>query len=151
MLGSVFDANSLGKWIFDWTVYHEGVDKPIVDVAGDLWLLLIKLYGKIKRADEIVGQVRKPENQELINDFIDAGERLTDKFRSLLKTCETAMLKAGKKKGSGLGKNSGVEFVVTLFGRDREMAKTEKLMQGIRLFNVRFDANCPEILDNPTI
>ncbi|KHO01601.1 uncharacterized protein MAM_00602 [Metarhizium album ARSEF 1941] len=151
LLGSVFDANSLGKWIYDWTVYHEGPDKPIADMAGDLWLLLIKLYGKIKRAEEIVGQVRSVESREILNDFIDAGERLTDKLRALLKACESPMLKAAKKKGSGLGKNSGVEFVVTLFGRDRELAKTEKLMQGIRLFNLRFDANCQDIIDTPTL
>ncbi|KAG8423992.1 hypothetical protein J3458_000833 [Metarhizium acridum] len=151
LLGSVFDANSLGKWIYDWTVYHEGPDKPIADMAGDLWLLLIQLYGKIKRAEEIVGQIRSAENREIMNDFIDAGERLTDKLRALLKACESPMLKAAKKKGSGLGKNSGVEFVLTLFGRDRELAKTEKLMQGIRLFNLRFDANCQDIIDNPTL
>ncbi|KAK8922143.1 hypothetical protein VCV18_006197 [Metarhizium anisopliae] len=151
LLGSVFDANSLGKWIYDWTVYHEGPDKPIADMAGDLWLLLIKLYGKIKRAEEIVGQIRSAENREIMNDFIDAGERLTDKLRALLKACESPMLKAAKKKGSGLGKNSGVEFVLTLFGRDRELAKTEKLMQGIRLFDLRFDANCQDIIDNPTL
>jgi hypothetical protein len=120
-------------------------------MAGDLWLLLIKLFGKIKRAEEIVSHVRSADNREVINDFIDAGERLTDRLRSLLKACESPMLKAAKKKGSGLGKNSGVEFVLTLFGRDRELAKTEKLMQGIRLFNLRFDANCQDIIDTPTM
>ncbi|TWU76059.1 hypothetical protein ED733_007437 [Metarhizium rileyi] len=150
LLGSVFDANSLGKWIYDWTIYHEGPDKPIADMAGDLWLLLIKLYDKIKRAEEAVGVVRSQENREILNDFIDSGERLTEKLRNLLKNCEVPMLRASKKKSSGLGKNSGVEFVLTLFGRDRELAKTEKLMQGIRLFNLRFDANCQDIVDHPT-
>ena len=28
LLGSVFDANSLGKWIYDWTVYHHGASSP---------------------------------------------------------------------------------------------------------------------------
>ncbi|KAJ3504357.1 hypothetical protein NM208_g16351 [Fusarium decemcellulare] len=51
------------------------------------------------------------------------------------------MLKAAKRKQSGLGKNAGVEFVETLFGRDRELDKTEKFMQNVRLFNLRFDAN----------
>ena len=151
LLGSVFDANSLGKWIYDWTVYREGPATPISDMAGELWLLLIQLAGKVKRAEETVGRVRSAENRETINEFIDAGERLTDKLRSLLKTCESPMLKAARKKQSGLGKNSGVEFVDTLFGRERELSKTERFMQSVRLFNLRFDANCEEILRHPTM
>jgi hypothetical protein len=151
LLGSVFDANSLGKWIYDWTVYREGPSTPISDMAGELWLILIQLAGKIKRAEDVVGRVRSAENRETISDFIDAGERLTDKLRSLLKTCESPMLKAARKAKSGLGKNSGVEFVDTLFGRDRELARTEKFMQNVRLFNLRFDANCEDIVRDPTL
>lgn len=150
LLGSVFDANSLGKWIYDWTVYHHGPATPISDMSGELWLLLIQLAGKVKRAEEVVGRVRSTEQRDMVEDFIESGERLTEKLRTLLKACEAPMLKAAKRKQSGLGKNAGVEFVETLFGRDRELAKTEKFMQNVRLFNLRFDANCEEILRNPT-
>ncbi|KAK3377590.1 hypothetical protein B0H63DRAFT_547096 [Podospora didyma] len=51
LLGSVFDADSLGKWIYDWTVYHHGPSTLISDMAGELWLLLLPLAGKLKRAD----------------------------------------------------------------------------------------------------
>ncbi|KAI9151587.1 hypothetical protein HJFPF1_08794 [Paramyrothecium foliicola] len=151
LLGSVFDANNLGKWIYDWTVYREGPNHPIADMAGELWLLLIQLAAKLKRAEDVVGRVRSVENKETIIEFIEAGERLMDKLRSLLKACEAPMLKAARKNKSGLGKNAGVEFVDTLFGRDRELAKTERFMQNVRLFNLRFDANCEEILRSPTI
>ncbi|KAI1817306.1 vegetative cell wall protein gp1 [Poronia punctata] len=151
LLGSVFDANSLGKWIYDWTVYHHGPSTPISDMAGEMWLLLIQLSGKIKRSEEIVPQVRTQENREMIEDFIASGERLTDKLRSLLKRCEAPMLKASKKREAAqLGKNSGIEFVETLFGRERELEKTERFMQQVRLWNLRFDANCEEILKKPT-
>ncbi|ROT42533.1 hypothetical protein SODALDRAFT_326696 [Sodiomyces alkalinus F11] len=152
LLGSVFDANSLGKWIYDWTVYRHGPSTPIAEVAGDLWLLLIQLSGKVKRAEECVERVRSKENREIMEDFIDSGERLQDKLRKLLKACEQPMLKAAstKKGGSQLGKNAGVEFVETLFGRERELDKTERFMQGVRLFNLRFDANCEDIIRNPT-
>ncbi|TGJ86958.1 hypothetical protein E0Z10_g1848 [Xylaria hypoxylon] len=151
LLGSVFDANSLGKWIYDWTVYHHGPATPISDMAGEMWLLLIQLSGKIKRSEEIVPQVRTQENREMIEDFIESGERLTDKLRSLLKRCESPMLKASKKREAAqLGKNSGIEFVETLFGRERELEKTERFMQSVRLWNLRFDANCEDILKRPT-
>jgi hypothetical protein len=59
LLGSVFDQNSLGKWIYDRTVYHHGASTPMTDVADDLWLLLIKLAGKMKRAEGCAQQSGK--------------------------------------------------------------------------------------------
>ncbi|CAK7568308.1 MAG: hypothetical protein SEPTF4163_006295 [Sporothrix epigloea] len=151
LLGSVFDANTLGKWIYDWTTYHHGPTSPISEMAGELWLLLIQLAGKIRRTDEVMPRVRVKENREMLEDFILSGERLTDKLRKLLKTCEAPMLRTtGKRDKAQLGKNAGVEFVETLFGHDREVEKTERFMQSVRLWNLRFDANCEEILRKPT-
>ena len=44
LLGSVFDASSLSKWIFDWTIHNHGASSPMAGVAGSL---LIKLVGKM--------------------------------------------------------------------------------------------------------
>ena len=86
----------------------------------------------------------------MIEDFIESGERLTDRLKKLLKACETPMLKAGKTKGPvRLDKNAGVEFVLTLFGRERQLGDTEKFTSAIRLWNLRFDANCEDILRRP--
>ncbi|KAI4169496.1 MAG: hypothetical protein LQ346_008962 [Caloplaca aetnensis] len=154
LLGSVFDANSLGKWIYDWTVFHHGSASPMSEVAGDLWLLLIKLAGKMKRADECLPRVRARDNQDMVEDFLESGDRLWGRFKKLLKACEEFMWKAAKREGSKgsikMGKNSGCEFVDSIFGRDRELEKTESLMQSIRLWNMRFDANCEDILRRPS-
>ncbi|KAI1777491.1 hypothetical protein F4818DRAFT_349658 [Hypoxylon cercidicola] len=149
LLGSVFDSNSLGKWIYDWTVHYHGPATPIADVAGELWVLLIQLSGKIKRAEDVVPEVRTQANREMIEDFIESGERLTDKLRVLLKKCEAPMLRSSKKEAAHLGQNAGVEFVKTIFGRERELERTEAFMQQVRLWNLRFDANCEAILKKP--
>jgi hypothetical protein len=154
LLGSVFDANSLGKWIYDWTVFHHGASTPMADVAGDLWLLLIKLAGKVKRADECLPRIQRVEAQEVVEDFLESGERLWGRFKKLLKGCELYMWKAAKREGGkgpvSMGRNAGCEFVESIFGRDRELENTEKLMNSIRLWNMRFDANCEDILRRPT-
>ena len=152
LLGSVFDANSLGQWIYDWAVYHHGPSTPIADMAGELWLLLIQLAGKIKRAEECMPRIRKDESRDMVGDFMESGERLTGKLKKLLKACETPMLKAGKRRGKDsaqLGKKAGIEFVDSIFGRDRQLEATEKFMASIRLWNLRFDANCEDILLKP--
>lgn len=155
LLGSVFDANSLGKWIYDWTVFHYGPATPLAEMAGELWLLLIQLAGKVKRAEEIMPKIRKQESREMVEDFLESGERLWIRFAKLLKVCEEYMWKAakretGEKKPMSMGKNSGCEFVDSIFGRDRELEKTEKLMTGMRLWSMRFDANCEDILRYPS-
>ncbi|KAL8410595.1 hypothetical protein RB596_000324 [Gaeumannomyces avenae] len=146
LLGSVFDANSLGKWIYNWTVYKHGRGHPISQMAGDLWLLLIATSGKVKRADEVIPSIHQEDVRKMVEDFIDSGDRLTDKLRKLLKRCEAPMLRSSKRKGSRLGSNAGVKFVLTLFGRERELPATEKFMASVRLWNLRFDANCDEVL-----
>jgi hypothetical protein len=40
LLGSVFDPNSIGLWIYDWTVFIYGPETPKSDIADELWLLL---------------------------------------------------------------------------------------------------------------
>ncbi|KAL4779362.1 hypothetical protein BJX76DRAFT_91391 [Aspergillus varians] len=153
LLGSVFDANSLGKWIYDWTVFHHGASTPMADVAGELWLLLIKLAGKVKRAAECVDRVKDAESQEIVEDFLESGKRLWSRFKKLLRTCEQFMWKAAKREGGksvSMGRNAGCEFVESIFGRDRELENTEKLMNSIRVWNMRFDANCDEILRKRT-
>ena len=149
LLGSVFDAYSLGKWIYDWTIYHHGPATPVTDTAGELWLLLIKLAGKIKRGEETLPKIRSAANMEIVEEFIEAGERMVDKLRKLLKVCEAPMLASAKKGKSALGKNAGIEFVETMFGKDRELEKTERFMAGVRLWDLRFDTNCEEILRKP--
>ncbi|KIV86858.1 hypothetical protein PV11_02441 [Exophiala sideris] len=151
LLGSVFDANSLGKWIYDWTVFHHGASTPMADMAGELWLLLIKLAGKMKRAEECVDRIHNLDKRETVEDFIISGHRLWDKFKGLLKECEHYMLKAAKRDGTKtMGKKAGTEFVDSIFGRDRYLESTEKIMNQVRLWNMRFDVNCEETLRRPS-
>ena len=124
------------------------------EVAGELWLLLIQLAGKVKRAEDGLSRIRQQASRDLVDDFLESGERLWQRFNKLLKICENYMWKAAKKEsGRGakvkMGQNSGCEFVDSIFGRDRELERTEKLMTGMRLWSMRFDANCEEILRNP--
>jgi len=151
LLGSVFDANSLGKWIYDWTANVHGAATPLADEAGELWLLLIQLFGKVSRMEKVVNRVRTKDDKEMVQEFLEAGDRLTAKFQEILKSCEQPMLEAANKQGSAsLGSEAGVEFVKTLFGRERKLKDVEKFMQYVRTFNLRYDVNCEAVVRNPT-
>ena len=91
LLGSVFDANSLGKWIYDWTAFYHGATTPMCDLAGELWLLMIQLAGKQKRIEGTLSRLTNSEDKELLDDFCLSAERLWGKFKKLLKACEENM------------------------------------------------------------
>jgi len=156
LLGSVFDANSLGKWIYDWTIFHHGPASSRAELAGELWLALIKLAGKIKRAEEGLPRIRRLDEHDLVDDFLESGERIWRRFNKILKNCEDDMWRAAKKEAQGkggsvaMGAKSGCAFVDAMFGRDRNLGITEKLMDSILLWSKRFDANCDDILRNPS-
>ncbi|KAI6249644.1 hypothetical protein HI914_02137 [Erysiphe necator] len=148
LLGNVFDANSLGKWIYDWTVSCYSSGSNLGKMAGELWLLLIQLAGKVKRAEECMSRTRSEDAKEMLHDFISSGERLNGRLCDILKLCEKPMLNVSESSGKShrLGTKAGIVFVETLFGQDRLLIKTEKFMHSMRLWNLRFDANCGEIL-----
>lgn len=107
MAGSVFDANSLGKWIYDWVayVYRRPEGNEMKKIAGELWLLLIQISGKVKRAIEVKANCIL-EDREMLEGFIESGELLNDELRRLLKRCEGPML--DKKR---LGTTAGIWFI----------------------------------------
>ena len=154
LLGSVFDANSLGKWIYDWTVYYHRAGAPMTEVAGELWLLLIKFAGKMKRAEECLPRIQSRSNWEVVKKFHDSAAKIWANMVQILRDCERFMWNAAKRDGSKgqvrMGEKSGIEFVMSIFGRERKLEDTERLMTSMRIWNMKFDAKCDKILRRPS-
>lgn len=144
LLGSVFDANSLGKWIYDWTVYRHGPGTEELELAGELWLSLIALSGKIRQAEDLLLRREKGSKRRLIEDFLDDGDELFDRFRRLLKSCERSMMRVAKRDREtgrvSMGASSGCEFVDCIFGESRGLQETEDLIQSMINWDKRYDA-----------
>jgi len=152
LLGSVFDANSLGEWIFNWTKFHHGRNHRATQTAAQMWDALIEFAGRLKRGKEFSPLIKRAENREIVDDFMDSGERLWSKLKALLKSCEEYMWRGVKNtKGDTvqMGKRSGAEFVDAMFNGDKEWDKTEGLLNGIVTWSKRFEVNCEEILRRP--
>lgn len=174
LCGSIFDANSLGKWIYDFTVHNETEkardrggfvippsEMPKAKMAGDLWLLLIQLAGKMRRAEDCRPRIRHKDDLRLVREFIDSGDRLWDRLSRILQECERQMKRTAKKEAKKkrvapedveripLSVETGRVFVETMFGRDRELDNTMKLQEGLRFWSHRFDANVEDIIRHP--
>ena len=137
LLGSVFDASSLGKWTFDWTVYFHGRGTPLADMAGDLWLLLIELSMKLERLYE---EDRRGGRE--VGSMIGDGERLWQRLDVLVGKCEAPMLRVMRSGGEDDAKidvEAGGRFLEWMFGRERKLHVTEKLMSDIRIWSRKYD------------
>lgn len=153
LLGSVFDANSLGEWIFNWTKFHHGRNHNATKTAAAMWEILIDFAARLKRAKEFSPLIKNADRKEIVDDFMDSGERLWQKLKGLLKSCEEYMWRGVKNsKGDNvqMGKRSGGEFVDAMFNGEKEWEKTETLLKGMYTWNRRFDVNCEDILRRPT-
>lgn len=158
LLGSVFDANSLGEWVYNWTKYHHGRSHDATRTAAGLWELLTEMSTKLKRANEFFPQIKEAENREILADFMESGERLWHKLKGLLKACEEYMWRGARGVASPrpdegktfqMGKRSGGEFVDAMFNGEKQWESTERLMRGMATWCQRFEVNCEEILRSP--
>lgn len=151
LLGSVFDANSLGEWIYQWTVYTYGPATPALELASILWTLITQIASKFKRAEMALPSVRKVDDKETLEDFLDSGDRLMMKLRRLLKACELSISKAFDKNDQRQARvSTGVEFAKTLFGEHRELDGLEIFLYSAALWNLRFEVNCSEAVGGPS-
>lgn len=152
LLGSVFDANSLGEWIFNWTKFVHGRGHPATKIAASLWDMLIDFAARLKRANDFSGDIKKKESREIVLDFVETADELWGKLRTLLKACEEYMWRTVKNKsgeGVQMGTPSGTEFVDALFNAEKQWEKTSKLMNAMDTWCSRFNVNCEEILRRP--
>lgn len=149
-LGNVFDTNSLGKWIFDWATPRYGAGSPMAEVAGDLWLLLIQLSGKLRLSDEFFQSPTRPretledlDKADMVSDFIRSGERLMEKLQLFLRTCEGPVSEALDEETQ-----LGDLLVDIMFDRSNRLDQTQRFIQEVRLWNFRWNANCAEVVGN---
>lgn len=145
--GNVFDANSFGKWIFDWTAFSYGGERsPIALIASDLWLVLIDLTTKLKLSEKLLQTStdrtsKDVRDADMVSDFIASGEGLMEKLQLFLGKCEEPVEEA-----LNYETELGGLLVNIMFDRSNRLGQTERLIQHIRLWNFRWDANCADVI-----
>lgn len=155
LLGTIFDYNSLGKYIFDLTRDRHGRTNPMKEIAGELWDLLIQFYGNIKKSEQFVKNnetttdLGLDETLELLKEFIEDGKIPKEKLDGLLRRCEDLVLRTHSGNSGRLGRKACPTLVDALFGRDQLLEETENLMQSMRNWIHDWDAECAEVIDPP--
>ena len=137
LMGSVFDPDSIGKWIFDFAAYVHGPDSPIADVAADLWLLFIKLAGRSETLKKRIEQYRSRQGHDGLQRMTRNVHKLWRKIQYLIKDCEEGMWDHVREDRDGiswLDQPAGIAFTRSLLHRGHHLERTEKLMTEIRVW-----------------
>ncbi|KAJ8174723.1 hypothetical protein LV161_008844 [Aspergillus fumigatus] len=146
LAGSVFDSNSLGKWIFDWARRAFGAGSVSVDIAGDLWLLMIRLAGRLSRLERLrdVRTVGRSSIGTGVNGLLHAvfgeGLLLWDELLELVSTCGRSMYSTDEYSClRRFGQESGIAFVQTLLRMPGALPWTQRFMRKVQAWERRFD------------
>lgn len=149
--GSVFDANSMGRWIYKWTAACRDKGATETATSAEFWFLIVQVAQKLQLCTRFVSQsegtdgVGQDEQLEMVTDFIQAGNRLMDKFQTLMTECEKAMYEPGKK--DTLRREAGMVFVDVFFSPTGHKTTTNSLVEGMRIWLHRWRVNCGFVMD----
>ncbi|KAG6362327.1 hypothetical protein INS49_010557 [Diaporthe citri] len=148
LLTSVFDANSLGKWVLDQTARIYGEHDEMTELAGDFWFEHIKLGGKIKHAKSRLPDIADSSVRQRVKEFITSGDKLVNELGEILKKCEQRVLEVtGINEIPKLGHKSVVVFIDTFIGRTPAQRDAfDDLTRSIREWNNSFDTGCANLL-----
>lgn len=138
ILGSVFSAVSLGKWIFDWTFHCYESNSEEVDIAEQLWYSLIDLLVRLKEAKNELNNNHSIDYKNILYDFVESGDNLKKKFNKIIYPCESCMLSA--KNNTGIVDNvGGIKFITCMFLQYRDHIK--RFIHLANLWTSRFKDN----------
>lgn len=150
LAGSVFDSNSFGKWMYDWSTYAYGPESSLAVVAGEMWLCLIRLAGKVKVLENR-GRFKKRFRRVgdgLCRSLLAEGTSLWEDFLRLFSRCEKSMYMTTEYiKHRRLAADSAVAFVESVFGVEDRLLRVEALIDEASAWDRRFD----DILAEPSL
>lgn len=152
VVGSAFDAYSLGDWIYGWSVHAYGKHAPETQASHHLWNLIIRVADKFRSSRNFVAHsvgienMKQGENVDMVREFIEAGECLMERFHEHLKRCERYVNESGNKDTGFISSDECVRLVKALFSSQRIFENGASLTQSMRLWNHRWGVNCAEVV-----
>lgn len=148
LLGSVYDPYSIGKWIYDWTVSQFNAASPIADIAGDIWMRFLSLASKCVQADVCLRTLQSRGDRRVLKEFLRSADDVWGNYAEILRVCQVAMMRTVRREGGKqvLDAEAGREFVETMFGRDRELERTEAMRAGLHHWLDEFEDVCEPVL-----
>lgn len=152
----VFDLVSIGIWFNDTIVscqqYDQSIKSEDMDTIKELALLLEQLDNNLSTIAHHSSHIRKADDKELVQHFTDSGERLVIKVQKLLQAWQGMVSLEGgfaaKESWEGNLLESGA---MKHLGTEKLRSKMEPLGQSLRLWLIRYNANCPDIFKQAKI
>lgn len=119
------------------------------NIPGEIWLQLHKEAKNMQRAYASIPTIEFSDNEEIIQDFLESGKRLIVRCKTLIDICKE-YIRRTPPSGNVVG-FSIIRRQLTLAELEKQMQSDgENLMRVLSLWNLRFEANCNDILEHPS-
>lgn len=96
IIGAVFDAYQLGKWIYEWCAVaceaRQELSSGDLDLAHELWCLLASYAEKTRILKEGSREAQGRDEQETLEDFAGIGKRNIHRLRDLIRHAQTQII-----------------------------------------------------------
>jgi hypothetical protein len=145
LLNWAFDAHSLGEFIDAIGLIHYGPGTRGAREAGEIWLYLTELTGKMKWLKELVlSNTNSEQNDEgRLRDLLTYGERLFVQLRDLLDLCEDRILMGAEQDGnmedSKVDKAADLKIIETLLESGQGRKARGTLIRDIHSWSLETD------------
>lgn len=146
LVGSIFDPESFGQWVLDWSKFVFNTNTPIFDIVIDFTSNLQLFNKNTEQLINYRNETTKLLQDEILMEFLAAGKRIANTLSALIDSYEGVMIKYNKDRKIKLKRDSAQRFIRELFNDLEDSNKRDKLITSIRLWNFRFDANCKDLL-----
>lgn len=140
--GTVFDSNSLGKWIYDWCKYAHGARSSYSETAGELWLLMVRVLGKVNVLEQRSKWRKRFRHvsSENLESLIHEGCTLRVNLLGIFSRCEKTMYtKLEYTRDGYLGRECATAFIEKLLSPKGYLRYTTTCIEEMRSWDQRFD------------
>lgn len=144
-----FNIESLGKWIYDWTVWEYGKASVEATKAYSLMTYLVQSSKTTQRALESMRWTGDMHERKIFKKFLDSGSDLWAQVKRLFRTCETYATDALREEKRLV--NYGKLFVLALFDKFIQLERTQRLLGDMRVWLNNFDSTGGVSLSNPIV
>lgn len=128
VLGRVFDADSLGKWIFDNSCVVYGRSVPLTDIAGDFWLMSLRLSAKTSA----LGRASDLNMDQHMADLFRSGITVWESYTRHVRMCSEMV-------GTDFSADAGELFVKAFLEVGQYLSQTERVLHEMHQWDRSFE------------
>jgi hypothetical protein len=134
VLERCYDADTFGKWLYDSSAAVFGQAAPLVEIAGDFWIMSLRLSIKTDR----LLQLRQKSNAEAVEDLLFQGLAVWESYVRHIKMCSSLLAVDSVV-------DRGEALAILFLGSPEYLLQTEQVLQQMHVWDRMYEEAFEEV------